>query len=142
MPDRNPTPTTDDADGPIRAVMSAGAVTVDARVTLRTLAAVLSELGIGAAVLPRPAGEAAVVSERDIVRALAEGADPDEVWADDVAADDLVTAEPEEAVGAVAARMAAEGVRHIAVVERGTIIGVVSARDVLPVLAAAANDDF
>jgi len=142
VPEPTPSPIPIAADGPIRAVMSAGAVTVDARVTLRTLAAVLSELGIGAAVLPRPAGEAAVVSERDIVRALAEGADPDEVWADDVAADDLVTAEPEEAVGAVAARMAAEGVRHIAVVERGTIIGVVSARDVLPVLAANMNAGF
>jgi CBS domain-containing protein len=35
--------------------------------------------------------------------------------------------------------MAAEGVRHVAVVDRGSIVGVVSARDVLPVLTAYAR---
>jgi CBS domain-containing protein len=80
-----------------------------------------------------------VVSERDVVDALAEGADPDEVWAGDVMVDDLVIAEPDEPILDVAERMGDEGVRHVAVVERGTIIGVVSARDLLPVLSAHAR---
>ena len=33
--------------------------------------------------------------------------------------------------------MSDEGVRHIAVVDRGTIVGVVSARDLIPVLSAS-----
>ena len=123
---------------PVHEVMSRGAISVDERLTLRSLASVLAELDIGVALVARPDGSAGIVSERDVVRALADGADPEEVWAADVAIDDLVLAEPEESVLTVARRMSDEGVRHVAVVERGKIVGVVSARDLLPVLNAYA----
>ena len=124
-----------DPNNPVREVMSLGAISIDEKLTLRSLAAVLAELDIGVAVVARPDGSVGIVSERDVVRALAADADADEVWAADVMADDLVLAEPEETIADIAHRMCAEGVRHVAVVERGTIIGVVSARDLLPVLA-------
>jgi len=114
--------------------MSRGAISVDEKLTLRSLAAVLAELDIGVALIARPDGSAGIVSERDVIHALADGADPDEVWAADVLIDDLVLAEPEESILDVAERMSAEAVRHVSVVDRGTVVGVVSARDVLPVL--------
>ena len=119
---------------PVRRVMSAGAISVDEKMTLRSLAAVLSELGVGVAVATRPDGSAAIVSERDLVWALGQGAEPDEVWVADVMTEDLVLAEPEEPIIEVAARMRDEGVRHVAVVERGRVVGVVSARDLLDVM--------
>jgi CBS domain-containing protein len=124
-----------DPNDPVREVMSRGAISIDERLTLRSLAGVLTELDIGVALVARPDASAGIVSERDVVQALASGADVDEVWAVDIMADHLVCAEPEETVVDVADRMAAERVRHVAIVERGTIVGVVSARDVLPVLA-------
>ncbi len=124
-----------DPHSPVREVMSRGAISIDEKLTLRSLAAVLAELDIGVAVVARPDGSVGIVSERDVVRTLAAGADADEVWAADVMADNLVLAEPEETIADIADRMCAEAVRHVAVVERGTIVGVVSARDVLPVLA-------
>lgn len=124
-----------DPRNPVREVMSRGAISVDEKLTLRSLAAVLAELDIGIALVKGPDGSASVVSERDIVRALADGADPDEVWAADVTSNDLVLAEPEEAIVEIAERMSAEAVRHVTVVDRGAIVGVVSARDILPVLA-------
>lgn len=120
---------------PVRDVMSRGAISVDEKLTLRSLAAVLAELDIGVALIARSDGSAGVVSERDVVHALADGADPDEVWAADVMMDDLVLAEPEDTIVDVADLMVAEAVRHVSVVDRGAIVGVVSARDVLPVLA-------
>jgi len=124
-----------DPRNPVRDVMSRGAISIDEKLTLRSLAAVLAELYIGVAVVARPDGSAGVVSERDVVRALADGADPEEVWAGDVMIDDLVLAEPEETIVDVAERMVAEGVRHVTIVDRGTIVAVVSVRDVLPILA-------
>jgi predicted transcriptional regulator len=123
-----------DPRNPVREIMSRGAISVDEKLTLRSLAAVLAELDIGIALVAAPDGSASVVSERDVVRALADGADPDEVWVADVTSNDLVIAEPEEAIVDVAERLSAEAVRHITVVDRGAIVGVVSARDVLPVL--------
>jgi signal-transduction protein with cAMP-binding, CBS, and nucleotidyltransferase domain len=119
---------------PVRRVMSVGAISVDEKITLRSVAAVLSELGVGAAVAARPDGRAAIVSERDLVWALGQGAEPDEVWVADVMTEDLVVAEPDEPILDVAARMRDEGVRHVTVVENGTIVGVVSARDLLDVM--------
>jgi predicted transcriptional regulator len=124
-----------DPNNPVREVMSRGAISIDEKLTLRSLAGVLTELDIGVALVARTDASVGIASERDVVQALASGADVDEVWAVDIMADHLVFAEPEETIVDVAHRMAAEGVRHVAIVERGTIVGVVSARDVLPVLA-------
>ena len=131
-----------DPRNPVRDVMSRGAVSVDEKLTLRSLAAVLAELDIGVALVARPDGSVGVVSERDIVHALADGADPDEVWAADVTSPDIVLAEPEETIVDVADRMSAEAVRHVTVVERGAIVGVVSARDVLPILTSYARSSL
>ena len=124
-----------DPRNPVREVMSRGAISVDEKLTLRSLAAVLAELDIGVAIVARPDGSVGVVSERDVIRALAEGADADEVWAADIMIDNLVLAEPEETIVDVAQRMCLEGVRHVTIVDRGMIVGVVSARDVLPILS-------
>jgi CBS domain-containing protein len=124
---------------PVSDVMSRGAIAVDEKLTLRSLAAVLAELDIGVALVGQPGGAVSLISERDVVHALADGADPDEVWAADVVSDDIVFAEPDETILSVAEQMAVEGVRHIPVVDRGTIVGVVSARDVLPILTSHAR---
>jgi len=128
-----------DPRNPVSDVMSRGTVSVDEKLTLRSLAAVLAELDIGVALVRRPDGSMSVVSERDVVRALADGADPEEVWAADVTSADVVFAEPDEAIVSVAERMAAEGVRHIPVVDKGAIVGILSARDVLPILTSHAR---
>jgi CBS domain-containing protein len=124
-----------DPSNPVREVMSRGAISIDEKMTLRGLAAVLAELDVGTVLVARADASASIVSERDVVRALANGADADEVWAADIAIDDLVLAEPEEPIVDVARRMGDEHVRHVAVVERGTIVGIVSARDIIPPLA-------
>jgi CBS domain-containing protein len=124
---------------PIREVMSRGALSVEGELTLSSVAAVLGQLDIGVALVHGPAESIGVVSERDIVRALDDGADLDEVWAADVMIDELVVAEPQESVTDVAERMIDEGVRHVTIVDRGKIVGVVSARDLLPVFVEHAR---
>jgi len=123
-----------DPNSPVADVMSRGAISVDEKLTLRSLAVVLADLDIGVAIVRRPDRAVGVVSERDIVRALADGADPDEVWASDVATNDIVLAEPDDAIVDVADRMSMEAIRHVTIVERGAIVGVVSSRDILPAL--------
>jgi CBS domain-containing protein len=119
--------------------MSRGPISVDEKLTLRSLSCVLSGLDVGVALVHDAEGAAYVVSERDIVRALADGADPDEVWAADIGTNEVVVAETEATVLAVAETMANDGVRHLPVVEGEQIVGVVSVRDVLPVLATYAR---
>jgi signal-transduction protein with cAMP-binding, CBS, and nucleotidyltransferase domain len=112
-------------------------VEVRPRDTLRAVARTLTEESVGVAVVsgshrpgdgPRVHG---LISERDIVAALAEGADPDEVWAEDAMTDDLASASPDWTLHDAAAHMLHNEIRHLPVTAEGTIVGIVSMRDVL-----------
>jgi CBS domain-containing protein len=109
--------------------------------TLRSVAQTLSENSIGAVVVrgTRPPGAPGshaegVVSERDIVQALADGLDPDTTRAEDVMTLDLASASPGESVLGVAAIMLDNEIRHVPLTEDGVVVGVVSERDVLRAL--------
>jgi CBS domain-containing protein len=78
------------------------------------------------------------VSERDIVAALANGADPDLVWAEDVMSEQLVSFEAGDRVVDAAAELVDRGIRHAPVLEGGEVVGVVSLRDLTVVLVDAA----
>ena len=123
------------ARDPIGLLAGANPVVLPEKLTLRAVAAVLAAADIGAALVEREDGSTAIVSERDISRALADDADPDVIWSADVMTEDLVTAGVDEPILRVALRMLDKGIRHIGIVEHGEITGVVSARDVLQVFA-------
>lgn len=122
-------------DTPVGRLLKRSAVFVRSELTLRQAAEVLDGDLIGT-VLVRVRGQAAgIVSERDVVRALAEGADPDEETVLEVMSDDLVTVNEETPLHSVADLMLANQIRHAPVTDRsGAVLGVVSARDVLGVL--------
>jgi CBS domain-containing protein len=127
----------------VRMLMRHPAVLVDPDATLRHVAAVLSGEMIGALVVPgtRPHAQAAprvrgLVSERDVVRAIAEGADVDRTRASEIMTEDIAFAHPEEGVLDVAHRMLHDEIRHLPVVEDDVVIGVISIRDALQALSA------
>lgn len=109
--------------------------------TLYEVAALMTTEGIGALVVDDGGdGEdeaTAVVTERDIIRALGELADPAEMKVHAVASTDLVWCDAESTVAEVAELMSERFLRHVLVEEDGELIGIVSARDLLGVYAAS-----
>ena len=77
----------------------------------------------------------ALLSERDIVAGIAVGADPDEALVDHVMTDYVVTVTADDSILDAADRMLINEIRHLPVVEGDQVIGVVSERDLLAVLA-------
>jgi CBS domain-containing protein len=125
------------ARDPIGTLVRGRPVSVDEKLTLRSVAAVLGAEDIGAALVERDDGSIGIVSERDVTRALADNADPDVVWSADIMSDELVTARASEPIMGVALRLIEEGIRHVAVVDDdNNVTGIVSSRDVFRVLAA------
>lgn len=114
---------------PISTVMRRTAVTVRLGSTLREVSEVLSREEIGAVVVTGTQPLAGIVSERDIVRALADGADPDAERAEDVMTFDVVTVGPDESLADVGRRMLDGGIRHVPVVDGEKAVGIVSIRD-------------
>jgi CBS domain-containing protein len=75
-----------------------------------------------------------VVSERDVVTHLSQGANPEHVTAADVMTTDLVTAHPDDPILDTARRMVEAQVRHLPVIDGDAIAGFVSMRDIFEVL--------
>ena len=78
-----------------------------------------------------------IVSERDVVRALAERRDPATTKAIDIGHTDLVSCDATATVADVSQQMMESYVRHVLLADGGRVVGIVSARDLLGAYAAA-----
>jgi CBS domain-containing protein len=116
---------------PVTAVMHRSTVSVRPDTTLRQVAETLAREEVGAVVVKGSEGLVGIVSERDLVRALAEGFDPDGERAADVMTYDVISVESIESIDAVARIMLDGGIRHLPVVDAGGPVGIVSIRDLL-----------
>ena len=128
------TPTVPAPTDPVRLVMARRLVGVESDVSVREIARELYECEIGVVLVDNPGGATGLVSERDVVAAVADGDDLDKCQALDIMTADLVTAAPDDTIASVGALMRDAGVRHVPVAVGGTVVGVVSIRDVLAVL--------
>lgn len=130
---------------PVSAVVADDVVHLGPDATVAAVADALVSGEVGLVVLTKDdAGEGAakddvvgVVSERDIARAVAERRPVESTPALEFAATHLVWCPASATVADVAVEMFEHYVRHVLVEDNGRFAGVVSARDLLGVYAAA-----
>lgn len=120
----------------VAAILSAkgrNVVTARPTTTLEEIAAKLAEKRIGAVVVVGAAGRiAGIVSERDIIRAIAErGAKSLLEPAIDTMTKSVVTCDVADTLDELMARMTAGRFRHLPVVEDRQLVGIVSIGDVV-----------
>lgn len=115
----------------VRFLIKRRPVTIVQNASLRSAAQLLTDEDVSALVVLGDDEVVGMVSERDIVQAIAEGRDMDaQVTAVMVPAP--IAAEPDTPVAQVARSMRANWIRHVPVLDSdGELLGVVSARDML-----------
>jgi CBS domain-containing protein len=118
-----------DRSQPVSSIASGDVISVPTNATLRMVVDHLIEEGISLVVVDDGGSVAGVVSEHDILRAIYDGADLDEVWAADIMSTGIATIDPHEPISAAAQMMLHSGIRHLLVL--GDEGGVVSIRDVV-----------
>jgi CBS domain-containing protein len=121
------------ASDPIRVIMRFPVSTVDVAASLREAAEQLSADEIGA-LLVTGEGAPGVLSERDVITAIAGGADLGVVQAGDAFNSDLLWAAPDISILQAGILMVEGGVRHLPIGDGRNAVGIVSIRDVLAVL--------
>jgi len=99
--------------------------------SLREATRAMTAAGVGSAVLLEDSRLAGIITERDVLRAVAESVDPDVTPTAQLATRDVVTVEPDWEVYEAAAEMASRHIRHLVVLQDGQVLGVVSVRDLL-----------
>jgi CBS domain-containing protein len=116
----------------VREGMSDVVLTIGPRHTVREAAVGMSQRNVGAAVVidPEEPGPG-VITERDILHAVGAGQDPNKELVADHLTSNLTFASPDWSLEQAAAAMIRGGFRHLVVVERGELIGVLSMRDIV-----------
>jgi CBS domain-containing protein len=122
----------------VGALITRPAIYVHPDVPLRTVAQILTSEHIGVVVVGDSRHLMGVISERDVVRLVGEGADPDAERARDVMTEELVRVAPATLVLDVARLMLEHDIRHVVVAADGGRSQVVSVRDVLASLVREA----
>jgi CBS domain-containing protein len=105
--------------------------------TLLEVADAMKAASVGALLVSEGNGAAGIVSERDIVHALAGKRDPATTRVRDVSSTSLVWCDATATIAEVAEEMMECYVRHVLVEDRGRLVGIVSARDLLGAYASA-----
>lgn len=102
--------------------------------TVRDVARTMSERNIGAIAVLDAGKLVGIFSERDVVtRIVAEGRNPDDTRVDSVMTKDLFVAGPDDDINAALQKMHECNCRHLPVVHRGNLVGMISIRDLLKV---------
>jgi CBS domain-containing protein len=112
--------------------MTRGVLTVPADASLGEAAARMAERGVGAVVILEGDSIAAILTERDVMKAVAAGNDgsaPVSEWM----TKRPDTIEPDDTTDHAATLMIHGGFRHLPVVEEGKVVGIVSIRDLMRV---------
>ena len=107
-------------------------LTITADATLGEAAARMVERGVGAVVVLEGESIAAILTERDVMRAVAAGKDGNASVSEWMTRHPD-TIEPEDTTDHAAMLMIHGGFRHLPVVEEGNVVGIVSIRDLMRV---------
>ncbi len=114
--------------------MSERVLTVNPGVSLRDAAAAMAQRRVGAAVVidPEQPGPG-IVTERDILDSVGAGQDPDRERVSEHLSSDLTFASPNWSLERAAEAMVRGGFRHLVVVDGGSMVGILSMRDIVRV---------
>lgn len=116
----------------VREGMSSVVVSVGPDHTLREAARRMAEREVGAALVFDSEGPAPrIVTERDILMSIGRAEDPDSERVGDHMSESMITASPDWSLERAATQMVRGGFRHLAVIEGGELIGVLSMRDIV-----------
>jgi CBS domain-containing protein len=116
----------------VREGMSSLVLTIGPGHTIRDAATRMTERGVGAAVVvdeeqPGPG----IITERDILQSIGSGQSPDTERVCDHLSPKVTYAAPDWSLERAADAMVRGGFRHLVVVDRGEVIGVLSMRDIV-----------
>jgi CBS domain-containing protein len=112
--------------------MSNVVLTVGPNHRIRDAARLMAQRNVGAAVVVDPESPGpGILTERDVLRTLADSDNPGDELVCDHLTGDLISASPEWSLEQAAEAMIEGGFRHLIVIDRGELVGVLSMRDIV-----------
>ncbi|MFF8647764.1 CBS domain-containing protein [Streptomyces griseoluteus] len=114
----------------VRDIMTSELVTVEPQASVASVARLMRDEDVGTVLVTEDGQLKCLVSDRDlVVRAFAEGVDPDRTTVIEAASADLVTIGPDESVDHAVELMREHAVRRLPVVEGDEAVGIIALGD-------------
>jgi CBS domain-containing protein len=120
---------------PIVDVMPMRLVQVAPDDSVHAAAARMAQEDVGSVAVCEGSRLVGILTERDVLRLVARGADPERTRAAELMTTELVTVSPDDDVVSAARLMGERRIRHLPIVQGSNLLGVVGIRDVLAALA-------
>jgi CBS domain-containing protein len=118
-------------------LVGGSATVIGLEATVADAAEALVEDGVGSLGVVDGRKLVGIITERDVVRAVASGSDPEEELVSEWMSDAPDTFSPDVEVAEAAAWLLEVGYRHMPVMDGGELLGIVSIRDILWSLISA-----
>lgn len=106
-------------------------LTIDTQATLRRAAKVMTDRGVGCAVVIENEKVAGIITERDILRAVSDDKIMDDAKVEDVMTREVISGSPGWDIVKAVKTMTEGGFRHLLVMEMDDPVGIVSLRDLM-----------
>jgi CBS domain-containing protein len=123
---------------PLASVAHNRPLTIGSGATAAEAVSQLKQAGVGCLIVEDDGRVRGILSERDLVMKL-DGARLDGATVADLMTADPVVLRPDDSIAVAINKMAVGGFRHIPLVERGRVTGIVSARDVFAYILSNAG---
>lgn len=122
-------------------VMTSASVTESPHDSLRSAAETMWKQQTGSLLVMDGDRLIGIITERDVMKAVARGRDVDATPVSEIMTRDVLTVSPQASLHEAARQMAARWIRHLPVVDGGAVTGVVSQRDLVGIFAALVQDE-
>ncbi|GAA2518107.1 CBS domain-containing protein [Pilimelia columellifera] len=121
----------------VRDAMDSQVLVVGPEHTIRQTAKAMAARKVGSAIVVDPdSAGVGIITERDVLKAIGNGLDPDTARTGDHLTWEVVYAGPDWTLHEAAAAMVRGGFRHLVVMQDDDVLGVISVRDILRVWTA------
>jgi CBS domain-containing protein len=124
----------------ISEIMTKAAVTDSPEDTLAEAAAKMWKSQTGSLLVMEGDRLIGIVTERDLLRVVAQGRDPRQIPLKEVMQTDVITIGPQTRLKEAAKLMATKWIRHLPVVDGERVVGIISQRDLTGVLSEALTE--
>ncbi|MBI2185050.1 MAG: CBS domain-containing protein [Thaumarchaeota archaeon] len=126
----------------VKDFMTGSPITIDSSRSVHDAARLMTEKGVGCLIITANGKVMGIITERDLVsRVMAETFDPKKVLVGDVMTTPLFTITPSIGIDKAAETMAKYKVRRIPVVDNGTLVGIITANDLIRAFANKTNGE-
>jgi CBS domain-containing protein len=116
-------------------------LTIEPQDSVKQAAKAMTDRGVGSAVVMFDGKVAGIVTERDVLHAVAGGRDLDSVTTEEIMTKDPVAGAPGWEITRAVRTMIDGGFRHLLVKEMDDPVGIISLRDLMDTMAEAAGSD-